>query len=642
MTSYSSIFTEILTNNQLKNEFVQFFDSAANTVKYAHMPVEVIQNKEDIAILQPQVEALQTGLTGVQGDIVELHSGLTGVQGDVVELHTGLTGVQGSISTLDTKINNWSNIAPVGDLHFGLNQLHGHETYGLIMGTHLAMHYKDILDCGTLHTSNIKSALGGLVTINSNVTLHNNALTCGTINSSTITSLQDQITALPADLSTWAANVASEDVKLGTHTLDFGSGTVKLEAQGDQLTTLGSFYAQKNITCNDYLQTNGDAYLGYDQSKSTVFVDKTNKLLTTDFEDVSITKFKDITISGTLTADTLKYTTLEPAIPGPVEYVLTYFVDANGDDSYVGNASFPFATIGKAVATATAAYVADGHIRNVIVAQGSYAETITITKPIQLTGSCSSRYAKDCKITGDILVQLAGTVDMHASKVTITGFLVVGRILNTSSSVHCLLVKDAFLYAPDHCVYHNAQSNIDSRCYIENVSVNGSDTISILPLVEVSSGALVMSQCSLSSKSLQNVFTLSGTAELWGASLCSFENSHNGASLPALARLSTSKYTKVKVFAYCSFVYTSPTAKANGQNTNTGIYVDGQAGSLLMVSSNTFSLAGVASGNVIHGGVGSAVVFYANNYSMGSNASPMAAGIVGSLNQTKFACTPVS
>jgi hypothetical protein len=163
-----------------------------------------------------------------------------------------------------------------------------------------------------------------------------------------------------------------------------------------------------------------------------------------------------------------------------------------------------------------------------------------------------------------------------------------------------------------------------------------------VPLVEVSSGALTMSQCSLSSKSLQNVFTLSGTAELWGASLCSFENSHNGASLPALVRLSTSKYTKVKVFAYCSFVYTSPTAKVNGQNINTGIYVDGQAGSLVMISSNTFSLAGVASGNCIHSGPGGAVVFYANNYSMGSNASPMAAGIVGSLNQTKFACTPVS
>jgi hypothetical protein len=62
-----------------------------------------------------------------------------------------------------------------------------------------------------------------------------------------------------------------------------------------------------------------------------------------------------------------------------------------------------------------------------------------------------------------------------------------------------------------------------------------------------------------------------------------------------------------------------------------------------MISSNTFSLAGVAAGgNCIHSGPGGAVVFYMNNYSMSSNASQMAAGIVGSLNQTKFACTPVS
>ena len=678
------------------------------------MPVEVIQNEEAIAILQPQVAALQTGLTGVQGD--------------VSTIFTGMSATKNSISTLNTKINNWSNIAPVSDIHFGLNELYGHETYGLIMGTHLAMHYKDILDCGTIHTSNITSALGNSVTFNSNVTLHDNALTCGTINSSTITSMQDQITALPTNLSTWAANVASEDVKLGAHKLDFGSGTVTLKAEGDQLTTLGSFYAQKSITTNDYIQSNGDAYLGvnlFEGSKATVFVDKINKLLSSDFDDVSLTKFKDITISGTLSADTLKfgsdvsltlskgntlklanaagpigfvtgegsftglyssgdfqttgpeatlcsgalkiqnnvistvtdaslsgfneiscsklkYDTLEPAIPLAVDYVQTLFVDAGGKDTNTGSAAFPFATIAKAVEVATAAYVAKGHICNIIVAHGSYAENIVITKPMQLTGSCSSRYAKDCKITGDILVQLEGTVDMHASKVTITGFLVNGKIIDTSSSTHCLLIKDAYLYAPDHCIYQNTQTNIDSRTYIENVTIDGSSALSVVALVEISSGVLLMTQCGLSSKALQNVLTVSGTAEVWNCSLCTFENSHNSASVPAIVHLSTSKYQKFKVFAYCSFSYTSPTAKVNGVNQNTGIYVDGQGSSLVLLSSNTFSLSGVASGNVVHSGPGGCVVFYANNYSMSTNAGPQASGITGVLNQSKFACTPVS
>jgi hypothetical protein len=150
-----------------------------------------------------------------------------------------------------------------------------------------------------------------------------------------------------------------------------------------------------------------------------------------------------------------------------------------------------------------------------------------------------------------------------------------------------------------------------------------------------------MNQCQLSSKALQNVLTISGTAEAWQTSLCSFENSNAGASVPALVRLSTSKYTKVKVFAYCSFSYTAATTKANGQNANTGIYVEGQS-SLLLVSSNTFSLAGVSSGNVIHSIAGGAVVFYANNFSTSSAAGVLASGIVGTNGISKFPMAAVS
>jgi hypothetical protein len=357
MQSYSNIFSEIIVNNNIKNEFIGFFDAQANKLKNEFMPTEVVLNATEIAILKPEVAILQATVSTLDGDLTNLHQ-------QVDSLQTDLTGVQGSISTLDTKVNNWSNIPAVSDVHFGFNQLHGDETYGLIMGTHLGMHYKDILDCGTLHTSNIKSALG-LLTINSNVTLQNNALTCGTINSSTITSLQDQISAIPpADLSTWAANVASEDVKLGSRKLDFGAGTVKLEAQGSQLTTLGSFYADKSISCREDLSCDRNAYLGYDQlvNKATVFVDRANKLLTSEFDgEVSLTKFKDITISGTLTADTLKYTTLDPAIPQAVQYSQTLYVDANGKDSNAGNAAFPLKTISKAVQMACDGYVADGN-----------------------------------------------------------------------------------------------------------------------------------------------------------------------------------------------------------------------------------------------------------------------------------------
>ncbi len=91
-----------------------------------------------------------------------------------------------------------------------------------------------------------------------------------------LTTLQEQVDAIPpADLSTWATHTASEDIKLGSHKLDFG--TVKLEAQGDQLSTNGTLYVQKYLICNNIFQSTGDACFGVDQlagNKSTVWVDK--------------------------------------------------------------------------------------------------------------------------------------------------------------------------------------------------------------------------------------------------------------------------------------------------------------------------------------------------------------------------------
>jgi hypothetical protein len=385
--------------------------------------------------------------------------------------------------------------------------------------------------------------------------------------------------------------------------------------------------------------------LGFDQNagKATVFVDRAKKLLTSEFDgEVSLTKFKDITISGTLTADTLKYTTLDPAIPQAIQYAQTLYVDANGEDSNVGNAAFPVKTISKAVQMACDGYVADGKIRTVHVASGQYTETVTITKPLQLVGSSPSRYAKECSLNGSVLVQVSGTTDLHASKVSILNMLISGRVVDTSSSVHVLLVKDAFIYGPDHCIHQNTSSLVDSRTYIENVTINGSNATSIIPLVEIVSGVLIMSQCALSSKALQNVLTVSGTAEVWNTSLNTFENSHNGSYVPALVRLSTSKYNKFKVFAYSSFSYTSATQKVNGQNQNTAIWVDGTNTSYLYLVSNNFSLAGVVSGNVVDSAAGGTMIYYSNNYSASSSVAPMASGLVGVLNTNKFQMMPVS
>ena len=47
MTSYSSTFNEIIVNSSFKNDFISFWNKAANTLHNDFMPVEVVLNSTD-------------------------------------------------------------------------------------------------------------------------------------------------------------------------------------------------------------------------------------------------------------------------------------------------------------------------------------------------------------------------------------------------------------------------------------------------------------------------------------------------------------------------------------------------------------------------------------------------------------------
>jgi hypothetical protein len=140
-------------------------------------------------------------------------------------------------------------------------------------------------------------------------------------------------------------------------------------------------------------------------------------------------------------------------IPTPSKSALTFYVDGScGSDSNDGSRENPFRLIQSAINKCEQVW--DGTAREVKVAFGTYSENLTISKArIQLTGSVCSRYANvACGINGTITLQIADAVDMFNSQVMITGFQIVGSVIDASSSVHTLSIKDCYLYGQENII----------------------------------------------------------------------------------------------------------------------------------------------------------------------------------------------
>ena len=336
---------------------------------------------------------------------------------------------------------------------------------------------------------------------------------------STLTTVVSDVSGLQTQVSnihsaeTWSQYNATQNVNMNNNALNnvstvttnsdiivggklrFNNSTgVFIRAEGDQLTTLGSLYANKYFTINDYIQCNGDGYFGVDlnANQATLSVDKANNKVTTD-RGASIDGFNNVNITGDMTCNTLNYTTLSPAIPQytPNVSANTYYVDKSGNDT-TGNGSLekPYLTIQKAVNVAELAY--DGTAKEIKLGFGSYVENITIKKArIQITGSSPTRYVNTaCSITGNIVLQVVGETDMFNSQVCIIGVQVVGHILDYSSSVHTLVIKDCYIYESAGVISQNTTA--DCRTYIENCVIQASKYDRDNEMIGIYSGAIQM------------------------------------------------------------------------------------------------------------------------------------------------------
>ena len=349
----------------------------------------------------------------------------------------------------------------------------------------------------------------------------------------------------------------------------------------------------------------------------------------------------DITGVNSLTCATLCYTTLSPSIPVPVAFANTYYVDKAGSNANVGSAEFPFLTIQKAIDACESTYV--GTAKEIRVNFGAYSETLTFKKArVQLTAVGSRNANTACSISGNILVQVAGSTDLFNSQIAIMGFQINGKVLDTSTGVHTLVIKDCYLYATDNAI--SQTSVADNRTYVENCSVQSSSATGTDALLNFASGGLSLISVSITQKSVQSCLVLSGLAYFNNCALCTFTNDNAGAQLEPLVKITTAVYSVPKMLANCGFIFSSLTAKpiVSGAKWNVAIWITG-TNSLVSLINNTFMLYGTdISANCVESPAGNFMLSYYGNSSACSNAYAMSYTLCGTLNTNKFAMFPVS
>ena len=419
------------------------------------------------------------------------------------------------------------------------------------------------------------------------------------------------------DISTISTTISGT---ITPNQINLGGKVLMKSEGGGQLTIIGSnlnagqcgLYVEKGIISPDEIQGNtmwtlSDAYLGTINNSIMLHVKKdTNQIVS--HTNASISGIDEISCSK------LNYTTLSPAIPTPSKSTLTFYVDGScGADANDGSREKPFKTIQAGINKCESVW--DGIAREVKVAFGSYSENLTISKArIQLTGSVCSRYVNTASsIIGNITLQIADAVDMFNSQVFITGFQIVGSVIDASSSVHTLSIKDCYLYNQDNIIQQKTRGTeilnngvsfnppkynvVDCRTYLENLTINASNALGTNALVSIEAGNVEAILCTITAKSantncLQMVYN--AVSSLFTQS--SFTNDNAGSTLkPLIYVYSIFGNPTLNTFNNCAFVFGSTTTKSVSTSGNNSAIVCRNVNDYFNILRCSFYLQGVSS-----------------------------------------------
>jgi hypothetical protein len=295
-------------------------------------------------------------------------------------------------------------------------------------------------------------------------------------------------------------------------------------------------------------------------------------------------------------------------------YGYTVYVDASADATKAnGSASFPFATVGAAVAHVESEGVAGaGYV--IEVAPGNYAsEHVTITRPrIHLKGPHVSQAQIGYARMGRVTVNFATSAgSAPTTEATISGFVFVpasgdcltvgGSIPCTVSMVSCLLYGEAGQRAVN--VTNNDARLKATRCEFQNGA-------SALPTVAFNGNWLDMRNCNLYPGSAQAVAQAGGLVQL---DSCVLQGATGGSMV-------TASGTSVANYSNC---YIEPTAA------NSNGFVLSNTAQLTIVQN--FFRVPAGSGRCVDGVLGNVVVHALNVFAPTYNnkfQSAIGAGLV--------------
>ena len=97
MTAYSSTFNEIMNSGNFNNEFISFWNNATSTLHNDFMPVEVILNSTDLAVLKPQVISIQAEVNSLQNTIQTINTDIRNASVYIQELQGFFSNFKSSI-----------------------------------------------------------------------------------------------------------------------------------------------------------------------------------------------------------------------------------------------------------------------------------------------------------------------------------------------------------------------------------------------------------------------------------------------------------------------------------------------------------------------------------------------------------------
>lgn len=328
-----------------------------------------------------------------------------------------------------------------------------------------------------------------------------------------------------------------------------------------------------------------------------------------------------------------------------------FYVSSNGNTGGLANGSIenPYPTIQSCIDACEALTSVDNVYRYIRIAGGSYNEDLTITKKVFLVGMGMTPYSctVGCSINGNISINVdANGNDMFNNFVNLQGLLINGKINNVSSQNAGLNLENCYIYTPDdeegQGLLHNPSST-NSRLRMWNTQIISGGTDGSQALVEITSnGSLIMNNCYLSAKGLQNCLRFSGTANCDTIANCKFECSNTNSSVLPLVDIranSSSTYT----FGVCAFFYSSNTSKTANANACGILNNNGSGNNNILINYCSFFLLGTNTSNfaIQDANAGTATqmicLYYMNNASLNN-----AFAIRGTQNVNKFQLTVVS